>query len=189
MYPGRIRWSDVVEQARLVVAAYEGGVTLRQCFYRLAVAGVIPNTAAAYRKLSAHLAEARRRGGFPDLIDAVREIHVPPAFAAPGELLARREQVELVGLAKVSGHDLLGGLGSALLGGASRGGEQVKAGRAGRSHAWIRLRPSRHGPARANTWQFASLFSKVTRGSAAMRTPSVAKRRVGARPHHGRRRG
>jgi hypothetical protein len=87
MYPGRIRWAEVVEQARQVVAAYDGGVTLRQCFYRLAVAGVIPNTAAAYRKLSAHLAEARRRGGFPDLIDAVREIHAPPAYSSPGELL------------------------------------------------------------------------------------------------------
>ncbi|MGW4961868.1 hypothetical protein ACWEPL_32030 [Nonomuraea sp. NPDC004186] len=41
-------------------------MTLRQCFYRLAVTGVIPNTAAAYRKLSAHLAEARRRANFPD---------------------------------------------------------------------------------------------------------------------------
>ncbi len=39
--------------------------------------GIIPNTAAAYRKLSAHLAEARRRGDFPDLIDAVRKIHSP----------------------------------------------------------------------------------------------------------------
>ncbi|MCA2229328.1 hypothetical protein [Nonomuraea aurantiaca] len=42
MYPGRIRWVEVVEQALAVIAAYEGGVTLRQCFYRLAVAGVIP---------------------------------------------------------------------------------------------------------------------------------------------------
>ncbi|WP_246645750.1 hypothetical protein [Nonomuraea ceibae] len=44
---------------------------------RAAVIGIIPNTAAAYRKLSAHLAEARRRGDFPDLIDAVRKIHSP----------------------------------------------------------------------------------------------------------------
>ncbi|MFG1966710.1 hypothetical protein [Nonomuraea sp. NPDC049028] len=100
MYPGRIRWAEVVEQARVVIAAYEGGVTLRQCFYRLAVAGVIPNTAAAYRKLSAHLAEARRRGAFPDLIDAVRAIHAPLAYTDPGEILAdvpelyRRDRME-----------------------------------------------------------------------------------------------
>ncbi|MEU4229616.1 hypothetical protein AB0F17_35410 [Nonomuraea sp. NPDC026600] len=89
MYPSRIRWAEVVEQARLVIIAYEGGVTLRQCFYRLAVAGAIPNTAAAYRKLSAHLAQARRLGGFPDLIDAVREIHAPLAYTDPGEILAQ----------------------------------------------------------------------------------------------------
>ncbi|MEU7835631.1 hypothetical protein [Nonomuraea sp. NPDC049129] len=100
MYPGRIRWAEVVEQARVVIAAYEGGVTLRQCFYRLAVAGVIPNTAAACRKLSAHLAEARRRGAFPDLIDAVRAIHAPLAYTDPGEILAdvpelyRRDRME-----------------------------------------------------------------------------------------------
>jgi hypothetical protein len=100
MYPGHVRWAEVVEAAREVVAAYAGGVTLRQVYYRLAVAGLIPNTAAAYRKLSAHLAEARRRGDFPDLIDAVREIHAPPAYTDPGELLAyvpdlyRRDRME-----------------------------------------------------------------------------------------------
>ncbi|WP_431921597.1 hypothetical protein [Nonomuraea jabiensis] len=36
-----------------------------------------------------HLAEARRRGNFPDLIDAVREIHAPPAYTDPGEILAQ----------------------------------------------------------------------------------------------------
>ncbi|MEU8148889.1 hypothetical protein [Nonomuraea sp. NPDC048901] len=80
MYPGRIRWAEVVEQARVVIAAYEGGVTLRQCFYRLA--------------------EARRRGAFPDLIDAVRAIHAPLAYTDPGEILAdvpelyRRDRME-----------------------------------------------------------------------------------------------
>ncbi|MEV4224964.1 hypothetical protein [Nonomuraea sp. NPDC049725] len=51
--------------------------------------GIIPNTAAAYRKLSAHLAEARLRGNFPDLIDAVREIHSPSACTDRGEILAQ----------------------------------------------------------------------------------------------------
>jgi hypothetical protein len=89
MYPSRIRWAEVVEQARLVITAYEGGVTSRQCFYRLAVAGVIPNTAAAYRKLSAHLAEARRRPlvtrqcilfGYPPVEKTLRpaETSIPP---------------------------------------------------------------------------------------------------------------
>jgi hypothetical protein len=100
MYPGRIQWAEVVEAAREMVATYDGGVTLRQVFYRLAVAGIIPNTAAAYRKLSAHLAQARRHAEFPDLIDAVREIHVPISYADPGELLTdlpalyRRDRTE-----------------------------------------------------------------------------------------------
>ncbi|MFF5257021.1 hypothetical protein ACFY4K_33990 [Streptomyces leeuwenhoekii] len=33
-----------------------------------------------YRRLSAQLALARREGRFPDLIDTVREVHVPPAW-------------------------------------------------------------------------------------------------------------
>ncbi|WP_215140877.1 hypothetical protein [Streptomyces sp. ISL-44] len=33
-----------------------------------------------YRRLSAQLAQARREGRFPDLIDPVREVHVPPAW-------------------------------------------------------------------------------------------------------------
>ncbi|MEU6214334.1 hypothetical protein ABZ891_31115 [Streptomyces sp. NPDC047023] len=48
--------------------------------YRLAAEGVLPRTPPMYRRLSAQLAQARREGRFPDLIDAVREVRVPPAW-------------------------------------------------------------------------------------------------------------
>ncbi|AYV32844.1 hypothetical protein EES41_39420 (plasmid) [Streptomyces sp. ADI95-16] len=55
-------------------------VTLRQVLYRLVSEGVLPHTPPMYRRLSAQLAQARREGRFPDLIDTVREVHVPPAW-------------------------------------------------------------------------------------------------------------
>ncbi|MGW9370434.1 hypothetical protein ACWGVR_10525 [Streptomyces xanthophaeus] len=55
-------------------------VTSRQVMYRLAAEGVLPNTPPMYRRLSSRLAQARREGRFPDLIDTVREVHVPPAW-------------------------------------------------------------------------------------------------------------
>ncbi|WP_329447871.1 dsDNA nuclease domain-containing protein [Streptomyces sp. NBC_01426] len=55
-------------------------VTLRQVMYRLAAEGVLPHTPPMYRPLSSRLAQARREGCFPDLIDTIREVHVPPAW-------------------------------------------------------------------------------------------------------------
>ncbi|KIF05632.1 hypothetical protein PL81_11775 [Streptomyces sp. RSD-27] len=77
----RIRWLLVVERARQIVDGYAPlKVTLRQVMYRLAAEGVLPHTPPMYRRLSAQLAQARREGRFPDLIDTVREVHVPPAW-------------------------------------------------------------------------------------------------------------
>ncbi|MEU9286239.1 hypothetical protein AB0D57_16335 [Streptomyces sp. NPDC048275] len=47
--------------------------------YRLVPEGVLPHTAPMYRHLSAQLAQARREGRFPDLIDTVRAVHAPLA--------------------------------------------------------------------------------------------------------------
>jgi hypothetical protein len=49
-------------------------------YYRLVSGGSIPHTAPTYRRLSAQLARARREGHFPDLIDPLRQVHVPPAW-------------------------------------------------------------------------------------------------------------
>jgi hypothetical protein len=68
-------WPEIIEQAAGIVGSYSTGVTLRQLFYRLVSAQVIPNSQSAYKRLSALTAEARREGDFPDLIDRGRQIH------------------------------------------------------------------------------------------------------------------
>ena len=71
----RIDWPAIIERAAGIVRSYDTSVTLRQLFYRLVSAQVIPNTQGAYKRLSALTAEARRDGWFPDLIDRGRQIH------------------------------------------------------------------------------------------------------------------
>lgn len=82
-----LRWSEVVDAARRVVEGYEHAVTLRQVYYRLAANGELPMTTSAYKKLSAQLAEQRRRGVFPDLLDSGRRVHLDPTYSEPGDLL------------------------------------------------------------------------------------------------------
>ncbi|MER7810388.1 hypothetical protein [Streptomyces sp900116325] len=78
----------MVDRARDIVTGYgEMGCTLRQVHYRLVAEGLIPNTPPTYRRLSSRLAQARRDGRFPDLIDTLRELHVPPAWADTRDFL------------------------------------------------------------------------------------------------------
>ncbi|MCL8015849.1 hypothetical protein [Streptomyces sp. AS02] len=71
----------MVDRARQIVQGYAPlKVTLRQVMYRLASEGVLPHTPPMYRRLSSQLAKARREGRFPDLIDTLREVHVPAAW-------------------------------------------------------------------------------------------------------------
>ncbi|GGV51065.1 hypothetical protein [Streptomyces spectabilis] len=84
----RVRWPVVVDRAREIVDGYAPlKVTLRQVMYRLVSEGVLPHTPPMYRRLSAQLAQARREGRFPDLIDTVCEVHVPPAWPDAGEFV------------------------------------------------------------------------------------------------------
>jgi hypothetical protein len=76
----RIRWAAIVPEASRIVRSYDTGVTLRQLFYRLVAAELLPNTQGAYSRLSSVTAEARRDGTFPDLIDLGRKIHRPTGF-------------------------------------------------------------------------------------------------------------
>ncbi|MGX1025535.1 hypothetical protein RKD38_000216 [Streptomyces ambofaciens] len=84
----RIKWQDIIDRARDIVDGYDGGVTVRQVMYRLVAAGLLPNTAPMYRRLSSRLAQARRDGHFPDLIDTIREVHVPPSWPDADAFLA-----------------------------------------------------------------------------------------------------
>lgn len=85
---GNRSWTPIIEKAAEIVRSYDTGVTLRQLFYRLVAAELLPNTSAAYKTLSSRTAEARRAGRFPDLIDRTRSIHRYQAFSGPDE--ARR---------------------------------------------------------------------------------------------------
>src|SRR4051812_24243773 len=76
----RIKWQDIIDRARDIVDGYDGGVTVRQVMYRLVAEGALPNPAPMSRRLSPRLAQPRRDGLFPDLIDTIREVHVPPAW-------------------------------------------------------------------------------------------------------------
>ncbi|WP_199896822.1 hypothetical protein [Streptomyces niger] len=59
---------------------------------RLVAAGLLPNTPPVYRRFSARTASARREGGFPDLIDTLREVHVPPPWPDAGAFVREMPQ-------------------------------------------------------------------------------------------------
>ena len=71
----RLNWTAVVNAARDIAYEYDTRVTLRQLFYRLVAAQIIPNEQQHYRRLSSTTAKARRDGCFPALIDETREVH------------------------------------------------------------------------------------------------------------------
>lgn len=83
----RVRWAPVVARAAEIVASYDTGVTLRQLFYRLVAAQLIPNTDTSYKRLSAVTADGRRDGTFPELLDRGRVIHRPGSFTDPRDAL------------------------------------------------------------------------------------------------------
>ncbi len=68
-------WPALLTHAAGIVASYDTLVTLRQLFYRLVAAQLLPNTTNAYKSLSKYTAEARRAGAFPTLMDRGRTIH------------------------------------------------------------------------------------------------------------------
>jgi hypothetical protein len=69
--------------------------------YRLVSEGVLPHTPSMYRHVSSHLAQARREGRLPDLIDTLRDVHVPPASPDAGAFL--REAVGWFSLDRTEG--------------------------------------------------------------------------------------
>ena len=77
-------WPALLEHAAAIVQSYDTLVTLRQLFYRLVAAQLLPNTTNAYKSLSRYTAEARRNGTFPALIDRGRTIHRYRVWSSPG---------------------------------------------------------------------------------------------------------
>jgi hypothetical protein len=72
---------------KCIVESYDTRVTLRQLFYGLVAAQVLPNTQTYYRRLSAQTAQARRDNNFPDLVDGTREISGSYFDNSPGDAL------------------------------------------------------------------------------------------------------
>jgi hypothetical protein len=75
---GRLDWPAIIDRAAVIVRSYDTSVTLRQLFYRLVSEQLVPNSTAAYKRLSSLTAEARRWGRFPPLLDRGRQIHRDP---------------------------------------------------------------------------------------------------------------
>ncbi len=67
-------------------ATTRSAAALRQT-YSIVSASLIPHTASAHRRLSSRLAQARPQERFFDLIDPLREVHVPPAWPDAGAFL------------------------------------------------------------------------------------------------------
>jgi hypothetical protein len=76
----RVSWPPVLAHAEAIVESYDTGVTLRQLFYRVASDGTLPNTKSYYQRLSEYTAEARRTGGFPELLDRTSRIERAASF-------------------------------------------------------------------------------------------------------------
>lgn len=53
---------ELIDRVNGILAQYDGALTLRQVYYRLVAAHIIPNTEKAYKALSARLTDARRAG-------------------------------------------------------------------------------------------------------------------------------
>jgi len=70
----RLDWTPFLERAARIAASYSTPVTLRQLFYRLVAAGLLPNTQLAYKTLAA--GQADRLAG--------SRVRRPPWPAGPG---------------------------------------------------------------------------------------------------------
>jgi hypothetical protein len=86
--PVRLKWPAITARAAEIVLTYTTTlVTLRQLFYRLVSERTLPNTQAAYERLSEYTAQARRDGWFPNLLDRNRSIEVHFFYDRPARAL------------------------------------------------------------------------------------------------------
>ena len=97
---GRVARADVITRAAEIVRSYDTPITLRQLFYRLVAALLIPASPRAYKHLAVLTLQARRAGQFPALITRTQPLARPRPFDSPGaarEWLAqiyRRDRTE-----------------------------------------------------------------------------------------------
>lgn len=90
----RYNWHAILPEAARIVRSYTStGVTLRQLFYRLVAAEMLPNTQQSYGSLSEWTAKARRGElailrSFPTLIDNGREVLRPNLWTSAADAAA-----------------------------------------------------------------------------------------------------
>jgi hypothetical protein len=82
-----LKWPPIIARAAEIVNSYDTPVSLRQLFYRLVAAELIPNTFSMYARLSSLTADARREGTFPSLADSNRTIHRYASWTGPADAL------------------------------------------------------------------------------------------------------
>jgi hypothetical protein len=99
-----LSWPPIIDRAAEIVDGYDTPVTLRQLFYRLVAAELIPNTTHAYQHLSRLTARGRRDGTFPELADRGRRIHQRPTFTGPDD--ARRWLADIYRRDRTEGQDV-----------------------------------------------------------------------------------
>lgn len=77
------------DQVNAIMAEYDGPLTLRQFFYRLVAAQVLPNSRSAYSGLSKHLTNARLAGIVDEtrMVDRVRAPLRVPVWESLAEFL------------------------------------------------------------------------------------------------------
>jgi hypothetical protein len=61
-----MKYDILVEKVNQILASYAVALTLRQVYYRLVAAGLIPNTRSNYNQLSSQLVRARESGDVDD---------------------------------------------------------------------------------------------------------------------------
>ena len=80
--------NSVLMPAAEIVNSYGYQISLRQLFYRLVAAGLIPNSNSAYTTLSKTTTELRRDYEFPQLLDNTRAVILPNTWTRPAKALA-----------------------------------------------------------------------------------------------------
>lgn len=71
-----MKYSELVNAVNEIIAGYSIPLTLRQVYYRLVAAGLVPNTRSSYNQLSSQLVTARENGDIDDtrIVDRSRRI-------------------------------------------------------------------------------------------------------------------
>jgi hypothetical protein len=83
-------YSEIVEAVNKILGEYDFPLTIRQIYYRLVAANLIPNKRSAYNQLSSWLVKARENGEVDDtrIEDRARQVlEAPNTFSSPEQFV------------------------------------------------------------------------------------------------------